>query len=74
MSGYAWTLLVAGSIVTTLSVVLFLYTLRLGLHRRIWWPLLVVTGLWLLAMGLYAVIDSSNYEGSSRSRIESGDP
>ena len=70
MSASAWTLLIAGSVFTTAAVVLFLYTLRLGLHRKLWWPLLVVTGLWLLAMGVYAVLDSSNYEDSSRTRIE----
>ena len=70
MSSSSWLLLVAGTVFTTLAVVLFLFTLWLGLHRKRWLPLVLVTMLWLLAMTLYALMDSSNHDSSSRQRIE----
>lgn len=69
MTASSWLLLTAGTVVTTLAVVLFLFTLWLGLHRQRWLPLIVVTALWLLAMTLYALIDSSDTDDSSRRRI-----
>ena len=70
MSSSSWLLLVAGTVFTTLAVLLFLFTLRLGLHRKRWLPLILVTMLWLLAMTLYALMDSSNLDSSSRQRID----
>lgn len=69
MSSTSWILLVAGTVFTTLSVVLFLFTLWLGLHRKRWLPLVIVTTLWLLAMTFYTLMDSSSQDGSSRQRI-----
>lgn len=69
MNSASWFLLLAGSAVTTLAVMLFLFTLWLGLHRNKWWPLIIVTAAWLLAMTVYALVDSSNFEGSPRQRI-----
>jgi len=70
MSSSSWLLLVAGTVFTTLAVLLFLFALRLGLHRKRWLPLILVTMLWLLAMTLYALMDSSNLDSSSRQRID----
>lgn len=69
MSTTTWLLLAAGTVFTTLAVGLFLFTLWYGLHRKRWLPLVLVTALWLFAMTVYALLDSSNREGSSRQRI-----
>lgn len=69
MSATSWSLLVGGTVFTTAAVVIFLYTLWYGLHRKRWLPLIIVSMLWLLAMTVYALLDSSNLGGSSRKRI-----
>ncbi len=69
MSTNAWLLLAAGTVFTTLAVGVFLFTLWYGLHCKRWLPLLLVTSLWLVAMTVYALLDSSDREGSSRQRI-----
>lgn len=72
MSADNWLLLSAGTVLTTAAVIAFLYSLHYGLHRRKWLPLIIITGLWLMAMVIYAVSDSQNLEGSSRQRIIDG--
>lgn len=64
-----WLLVVAGGALISLATVLFLFALWLGLHKKVWWPLAVVSTFWLFAMSIYAVTDMSHEDSSPRYRI-----
>ena len=69
MSGNALLLVFLGTSFTVFSLLAFLFALRLGLRHKKWWPLVVITVLWLIAMGAYALLESGTGPDSSRQRI-----
>ena len=68
MSSDQWLLFIAGGLVSFVGAAVFLYTLHLGLRQRRWWPLIVVSMVWLAMMVAYAAWDSGNRRDEGRRR------
>ncbi len=68
MSSDYWFLFTFGTVFTISVSLLFLYTLHLGLRRRRWWPLVVVSVVWLIAMVAYSVWDGAERRDGARRR------
>ncbi|MEO0972988.1 MAG: hypothetical protein AAFX85_07820 [Pseudomonadota bacterium] len=70
MDGNYWWLLTFGTVFSVGVTVLFLYSLHLALHRRVWWPLLLVISLWLAGMVAYSGWDGERRRDDARRRAD----